>query len=250
MFPDSTIAKGYQQSDSKVQYVINYDIADHLKKQLIYDVKNTPYSVLFDKTTNSQVKKQYDGYVICWSKRSDSIVHSYCGSLFVGQCAAVDLVKHYEEFVKQLDIDSKFLLHFGMDRPNVNLSFEDKLTQKLPEVDTSFLKLGTCSLHPVHPAFQKGIKQLFQGQVPSATSNSENSGELPKKKGTFDLDDFFTDIHSFFKLSSARLEDYTSLESVTGVVAEYAKKHAETRWVSMTYVAVRCLEQWPNLKEF
>ena len=250
MFPDSTIAKGYQQSDSKVQYVINYDIADHLKKQLIYDVKNTPYSVLFDKTTNSQVKKQYDGYVICWSKRSDNIVHSYCGSLFVGHCAAVDLVKHYEEFVKQLDIDSKFLLHFGMDRPNVNLSFEDKLTQKLPEVDTSFLKLGTCSLHPVHPAFQKGIKQLFQGQVPSATSNSENSGELPKKKGTLDLDDFFTDIHSFFKLSSARLEDYTSLESVTGVVAEYAKKHAETRWVSMTYVAVRCLEQWPNLKEF
>ena len=38
MFPDSTIAKGYQQSDSKVQ-------------------KNTPYSFLFDETTNSQVKK-------------------------------------------------------------------------------------------------------------------------------------------------------------------------------------------------
>ena len=41
MFPDSTIAKGYQQSDSKVQYVIKYGIADHIKKQLIYDLKNT-----------------------------------------------------------------------------------------------------------------------------------------------------------------------------------------------------------------
>ena len=48
MFPDSTIAKGYQQSDSKIQYVIKYGIADHLKKQLIYDVRNTPYSFLFD----------------------------------------------------------------------------------------------------------------------------------------------------------------------------------------------------------
>ena len=161
MFLDSTIAKGYQQSDSKVQYVIKYGIADHLKKQLIYDVKNTPYSFLFDETTNSQVKKQYDGCVIYWSKRSDSIVHLYCRSLFVGHCTAVDLVEHYEEFVKQLDIDSKFLLHFGMDGPNVNLSFEDKLTQKLCEVDTSFLKLGSCSLHPVHSAFQNGIKQLF-----------------------------------------------------------------------------------------
>ena len=137
-----------------------------------------------------------------------------------------------------------------MDGPNVNLSFKDKLTQKLSEVDTSFLKLGSCSLHPVHSAFQKGIKQLFQGQVPSAPPNSEGSGELPKKKGTFDLDDFFTYIHSFFKLSSATHEAYTSLESATGVAAEYAKKHAETYWVSVKYVAVWCLEQWPNLKEY
>ena len=153
-----------------------------------------------------------------WSKRSDSTVHSYCGLLFVGNCTTVNLVEHYEEFVKQLDIDFKFLLHFGMDEPNVNLSFEDKLTQKLCEVDTSFLKLGSCSLHPIHSAFQKekGFKQLFQEQVPSATSNSEGSRELPKKKGTFDLDDFFTVIHSFLKICSVRREDYTSLESVTG----------------------------------
>ena len=98
-----------------------------------------------------------------------------------------------------------------------------------------FLELGSCSLDPVYSAFQKGVKQLFQEQVPSLTSNSEGSGELPQKKGTFDLDHFFIGIHSFFKLSSARCEDYTFLESVTGVVAEYAKKHAETRWVSMKY---------------
>ena len=128
MFPDNTIAKGYQQSDSKVQYVIKYGVADHLKKQLIYDVKNTPYPFLFDETTYSQVKKQYDGYVIYWTKRSDSIVHSYCGSLFVEHCTAFDLVEYCEEFLKQLDIDSNFVLHFGMNKPNVNLPFEEKLT--------------------------------------------------------------------------------------------------------------------------
>ena len=117
-------------------------------------------------------------------------------------------------------------------------------------MDTSFLQAGIMFTPSSSLSISEGIKQLFQGQVPSATSNSEGSGELPKKKGTFDVDDFFTDIHSFFKLSSARREDYTTLESVTGVAAEYAKKHAETRWVSMKYVAVRCLEQWPNLKEY
>ena len=117
-------------------------------------------------------------------------------------------------------------------------------------MDTSFLQAGIMFTPSSSLSISEGIKQLFQGQVPSATSNSEGSGELPKKKGTFDVDDFFTDTHSFFKLSSARREDYTTLESVTGVAAEYAKKHAETRWVSMKYVAVRCLEQWPNLKEY
>ena len=106
MFLDSTIAKGYRQSDSKVQYVIKYGIVDHLKKQMIYIVKNTPYSFLFDETTSSKVKKQYDSYVIYWYKRFDSIVYSYCRSLFVGHCTAVNLVEHYKEFVKQLDIDS------------------------------------------------------------------------------------------------------------------------------------------------
>ena len=64
------------------------------------------------------------------------------------------------------------------------------------------------------------------------------------------MDDFFADICSFFKHSNARCEDYTSLESVTGVVAEYTKKQTETCWVSMKYVAVQCLEQWSNLKEY
>ena len=91
-------------------------------------MEDTPYSFLFDETTNSQVKNQYDGYIIYLSKRSDSIVHSDCGLLFLGHCTAVDLVEHYEKFLKQLGIDSKFLLHFGMDGPNVNLSFEIKLT--------------------------------------------------------------------------------------------------------------------------
>ena len=33
MFPDSSIAQDDQQSDSKVQYLIKYGIANHLKKE-------------------------------------------------------------------------------------------------------------------------------------------------------------------------------------------------------------------------
>ena len=51
-------------------------------------------------------------------------------------------------------------------------------------------------------------------------------------------------------LSSARGEDYASLENVTNVVAQYAKKHVERWWLSTKYVALGLLEQWPNLKEY
>ena len=238
------IAKNYKMADTKVQYVIKFGIATYLKRKLIDDVERIPYSFLFDETTTMQVKKQYEAYLLFWSKKHGRVLHAYCGSLFVGHCNADSLVEHYEEFVKQLGLDSSYLLHFGMDGPNVNLSFENKLTQQLSEIDTSFLKLGSCSLHPVHSAFQKGIKKLFQGTIETTPETSD------KKKGRFDLDDFFQDIHFFFKLSSTRREDYASLQEVTGITAEYAKKHAETRWVSMKYVALRCLEQWPNLKEY
>ena len=69
-----------------------------------------------------------------------------------------------------------------------------------------------------HTAFSKGIKSVY--------SNTINvSGE---KESIFDLDDFFSDLHFFFKLSSSRQEDYASLENITNVVAQHAKKHVET----------------------
>ena len=108
---------------------------------------------------------------------------------------------------------------------------------------------------PYAHSIQKGC----QAVVPASDSYASPSGsaeqsaaekEPPKVNGTFDIDNFYIDVHFFFRLSSARREDYASFESVTGVVAEYAKRHVETRWVSMKKVTVRCLEQWANLKEY
>ena len=93
-----------------------------------------------------------------WSKQDCRVVCRYCSSLFVGHCDADTLVKHYVDFVKAPGLDSSMLLHFGMDGSNTNLSFERKMAKYLEEMNTTFLMIGTCSLHPVHSAFSKGIK--------------------------------------------------------------------------------------------
>ena len=228
MFPDSAIAACYRQSYSKIAYILKYGIADYLKEALLYDVKSVPFTFKFDETTTVQTKKQYDGYLQYWSPSKDQIVNAYCGSIFIGHCSSEDLATHYHEFECSLGLNSDHLLHLGMDGPNVNKKFSKILAKEFDESNQSqFLDLGTCSLHPVHTAFRKGISKL-----------------------QFDFDEFFNDIHFFFKLSSARREDYASLQTVTNLTAEYAKKHSSTRWLSMKYVCIRILEQLPNLKEY
>ena len=62
------------------------------------------------------------------------------------------------------------------------------------DMGAAFLKLGTCSLRPVHTAFRKGITKI-----------------------PFDYDKFFMNYTFLKKNSSARRESYTSLQSVTNI---------------------------------
>ena len=53
----------------------------------------------------------------------------------------------------------------------------------------------------------------------------------------------------FFHLSSARREDFRSIENVTDIIVHFMIKHGPTRWLFMKPVGVRVLEQLANLKE-
>ena len=81
-----------------------------------------------------------------------------------------------------MNLDSSFLLHLGMDGPNVSLPFEVKLIYKLKgETGKHILKLGSCSLHPLHTAFRERILVL-----------------------PLDFDSLFPDLLFFSKYLSAR----------------------------------------------
>ena len=187
MFPGSRIAASYSQGKTKVRYNIQFRIDN-----CYYDVNNTPCTFKFDESTSSQIKKQYDGYLQYWSAKYDDVINCYCRSLFVGHCTHEQLIEHYYEFTKNLKLDSSFLLHLGIDGPSVNNAFQQKLFDGLHEKEgTSFLNMETCWLHKVHNAYQTALKEL-----------------------KFDSDQFAVDIDSFFKLSSARREDYIRMEEV------------------------------------
>ena len=62
------------------------------------------------------------------------------------------------------------------------------------------------------------------------------------------IDNFAVNLHGFFKLYSARREDYNHLEYMTEVTAHYVLCHSSVRWLTMKYVLVRINEQSPNSK--
>ena len=79
MFPDSKIAQGYKQNETKMAYVIKYGPSPYFRESLKSDFHSKAFCFKFDETTTCQVKKQYDGFVQYWSKSQNKIAMAYCG---------------------------------------------------------------------------------------------------------------------------------------------------------------------------
>ena len=225
MFPDSAIAKNYGQQKTKVKYVIEFGITPYIRDLVQADLSNRPFTFHFDETTTSQVKKQYDGYATYISPSKKEVTTTYCGSLFVGRCTADDMVVHFHDFMKKAGLNPKLMLSLGMDGPNVNILFENKILKEL-----SIITLGTCCLHIASNGFGKAIRSL--------------------KESVVDLDELAIDLHFFFKYSAVRREKYMKCHEITGVVVKMMERHCTTRWLSLEKVLVKISEQWKNLTEY
>lgn len=177
MFPDSDTVKSFRQADTKVKYVMQHGIKPHVLNLILTELKDQPFCFHFDETMSGQLKKQYDAYLTYWSAKSNEIITSYIGSLFVEHCAAADLLQYFQTFVSKLSLDVCLLMNLGMDGPTVNLSFQRQLISMLADdYETLIVNLGTCPLHKVNTAIGNVIAQI---------------GKL------FDADQFAIDVHFF-----------------------------------------------------
>jgi hypothetical protein len=61
-----------------------------------------------------------------------------------------------------MGLSTQFLLHIGMDGPNVNLKFQRNILTAVSNAEnpSEILEIGTCTLHPVSTAFKKGLQKL------------------------------------------------------------------------------------------
>ena len=70
------------------------------------------------------------------------------------------MLVHFHEFMKKAALNPNFKLALGMDGPNINLLFKNKLKKEF-----SIIEVGTCPLNIVNNAFGKAVKALKENIV-------------------------------------------------------------------------------------
>lgn len=231
-FVDSQVAQNMQLGASKVSYLIVHSLAPHFKTMFLADCRSGTgyFTIHFDETTTRQVKKQLDMHISYWSEKWRQITTVYIDSVFLGHATADTLEEVIMKFIEDQNLDARKLLQLSMDGPAVNLSFQRKMNAHLQQkgVD-NVIDIGTCSLHPVHTAFTKGIETL-----------------------QFDVDQFANDVFTWFKLSSARREDYKEVrsEELLETAGEFFLRPVSSRWLSIEPVCRRLIEQFSVLKKY
>ena len=143
------------------------------------------------------------------------------GETKVKYCLQYGIAPHFKDLISKDLANSPFTFKFDETTTSqmkkqyiVNSSCEKKLLADFErKYSTKFLKLGSCSLHHVHNTFRKALQKL-----------------------DIDIDQFACDVHFFLKLSSARREDYATLEELTNVTAWYALRHVSSRWLTLKLV--------------
>lgn len=158
MFPDSEIAKQFSFGATKAAYTVSHGLAPYFLKELQNNLsKADEIVVYFDEALNKIVQKgQMDIFVRWYNENTSSVVTNYYTSIFLGHCAADDLLSG---FLKALEhVPLKKIMQVSMDGPSVNIKFLEKLERHLEEqcILEKILNIGTCGLHVINGAFRSG----------------------------------------------------------------------------------------------
>ena len=155
MFPDNDIAHSYSTAKTKLSYVINFGIATHFGMLLLEKlVQSKFYTVCFDERLNEVVQKcQIDFSLTFWDKTANEAVVQYFDSKFLGNASSQDLLKEFQEALK--DLRESSMLQVSMDGPSVNWALYDELRKHREREELpSLINIGSCGLHIVHGALE------------------------------------------------------------------------------------------------
>ena len=232
MFSNPGTLETFSMSRTKLSYAIGHGIGPVFKEELISDVRasQSPFSLQYDETTQCQVKKQMELHIRYWSPVHNEVWIRYYSSEFFGHAEGATVANAIVSAFKNDNVPVPQLLTLGNDGPNVNKTIWRELEQKIRRANPDFqgfVDLGTCNIHIVYNSFGKGLDKYGK-----------------------DAEQLLIDLHSLFKYSAARRQDYKNLQLNLDLELKLFIEHSSLRWLSIGPAVRRILEQWQAIEQF
>ena len=97
-----------------------------------------------------------DIHVRYWDIDTEQVVTRYLGSQFLGHATADDMVRHFNESIKD-KLNVHDMIQISMDGPNVNWKFFNIIQSQIKtDYGHELINIGSCGLHTLHNAFKAG----------------------------------------------------------------------------------------------
>ena len=206
-----------------------FNTGPYFQKQL-YDVNSSknPVTLHYDETTTTQVIKQMDLHFRFWSEEQNEVVRRFYIALMFGHTEGAKVAAPMMDKLEEDKVNLSSILTLSNDGPNVNKTIFRAVNTSLKGAgNPGMINIGTCNLHVVHNSFCKAVEAY----------------------GT-PVDDLAVDIHSFFKISSARREDFKFIHLEEEVETHTFLRHVPSRWLRLGPVVDRLIEQWEPLQKY
>ena len=162
MCPDSEIAKGMKMSRTKVSYIIAYGLGPYFLQKTVDDILNTPrtnFTLQFDETITSQIKKQLDILVRYYSDNHNEARERFLKAAVFGHAYAESVAHELFETLQKFSLPLKYLLSLSSDVPSVNKAIKTIINSKRKvNYQREMADTRPCQLHVVHNSFRKGLE--------------------------------------------------------------------------------------------
>ena len=231
---DSKIVEKLSIGRSKSSYSLTDAIGPHFLNQVLKDIrKSEVYTIGIDTSTTKHcgLSKGLDLHVRYYSESRKQVCDSYISTTNLGHETGQILLETVVKMLSEAELDQSKVMAVSRDNPNVMKTFQTLFENKAKELGNLHVFQSPCTLHPCHTGFKKGIEKL---------------------KPNLNVDLFLVDIHSWFKLSTARREDFTELrlEMECEDFQQFFFRHVSSRWLTAGPTANRIINHWSSLKTY
>lgn len=182
MFPDSDIAKKYGRSATKTSAIIKYAMAPFFHDPLIEHLRQNPFSLAIDGSSNTGTKSMYPMIVRVYDVSRGEIRSKFWRMCLISDCSAEGIFTEVSKAFQEDKVPWQNVIGLSLDNASVNMGRHNGLYRKFEAKSEDVYTLG-CPCHIIH-------------------NTASHASKLFARATGFDVGDFLVDIYYYFDNST------------------------------------------------